>query len=111
MIAQRSEYNSQRHSSHGEPRQQQKEEQQHQQPQQQQQRKAIIKNADMSETMQQYAIDIAAIALSKYNIEKVRPFVAVSRRTSLLYKALHCHLLFTRNSQPPFTTTLSIFFH
>jgi hypothetical protein len=36
------------------------------------QRKAVIKNADMSETMQQDAVDIASQALSKYNIEKVR---------------------------------------
>jgi len=36
------------------------------------QRKAVIKNADMSEEMQQDAVDIASAALSKYNIEKVR---------------------------------------
>lgn len=35
------------------------------------QRKAVIKNADMSESMQQDAVDVASIALSKYNIEKV----------------------------------------
>jgi hypothetical protein len=35
------------------------------------QRKAVIKNADMSEEMQQSAVDIASLALSKYNIEKV----------------------------------------
>ncbi|KAG7337254.1 dynein light chain type 1-domain containing protein [Nitzschia inconspicua] len=34
------------------------------------QRKAVIKNADMSEPMQQDAVDIASVALSKYNIEK-----------------------------------------
>eukprot|EP00536_Pseudo-nitzschia_multiseries_P003033 jgi/Psemu1/301728/fgenesh1_kg.43_\ len=34
------------------------------------QRKAVIKNADMSEAMQQEAVDIASIALSRYNIEK-----------------------------------------
>ena len=37
------------------------------------QRKAVIKNADMSEVMQQDAVDVASLALSKYNIEKVRP--------------------------------------
>ena len=37
------------------------------------QRKAVIKNADMSEDMQQDAVDIASQALAKYNIEKVRP--------------------------------------
>lgn len=36
------------------------------------QRKAVIKNADMSEAMQQDAVDVASVALSKYNIEKVR---------------------------------------
>jgi hypothetical protein len=36
-------------------------------------RKAIIKNADMDEAMQQDAVDIASQALSKYNIEKVIP--------------------------------------
>jgi dynein light chain LC8-type len=35
------------------------------------QRKAVIKNADMSEEMQQDAVDCAAQALSMYNIEKV----------------------------------------
>jgi methyl coenzyme M reductase gamma subunit len=35
------------------------------------QRKAVIKNADMSEEMQQEAVDCASQALSKYNIEKV----------------------------------------
>eukprot|EP00978_Attheya_sp_CCMP212_P011407 scaffold28117_cov56-Attheya_sp.AAC.9 len=34
------------------------------------QRKAVIKNADMSEDMQQDAVDCASQALSKYNIEK-----------------------------------------
>jgi len=36
------------------------------------QRKAVIKNADMSESMQQDAVDCASQALAKYNIEKVR---------------------------------------
>ena len=39
-------------------------------------RKAVIKNADMSEDMQQDAVDCASQALEKYNIEKV--FCAVS---------------------------------
>lgn len=34
-------------------------------------RKAVIKNADMSEEMQQDAVDCATQALDKYNIEKV----------------------------------------
>jgi hypothetical protein len=40
------------------------------------QRKAVIKNADMSEAMQQDAVDVASVALSKYNIEKVRESTA-----------------------------------
>ena len=39
------------------------------------QRKAVIKNADMSEEMQQDAVDIASQALAKYNIEKVSRFL------------------------------------
>jgi hypothetical protein len=35
------------------------------------QRKAVIKNADMDDKMQQDAVDIASKALSEYNIEKV----------------------------------------
>ena len=38
-------------------------------------RKAVIKNADMSEDMQQDAVDCASQALEKYNIEKVRRFM------------------------------------
>lgn len=37
-------------------------------------RKAVIKNADMSEEMQQDAVDCATQALEKYNIEKVTEF-------------------------------------
>ena len=33
-------------------------------------RKAVIKNADMSEDMQQDAVEVATSALEKYNIEK-----------------------------------------
>lgn len=43
------------------------------------QRKAVIKNADMSEEMQQDAVDIASQALAKYNIEKV------SKNLSIFY--------------------------
>lgn len=35
-------------------------------------RKAVIKNADMSEDMQQDAVDCSTQAIEKYNIEKVR---------------------------------------
>jgi dynein light chain LC8-type len=34
-------------------------------------RKAVIKSADMSEDMQQDAVDCASQALEKYNVEKV----------------------------------------
>lgn len=37
-------------------------------------RKAVIKNADMSEEMQQDAVDCATQALEKFNIEKVGHF-------------------------------------
>jgi hypothetical protein len=40
-------------------------------------RKAVIKNADMSEDMQQDAVDCASQALEKYNIEKVRLCVSL----------------------------------
>ena len=33
-------------------------------------RRAVVKNADMSEEMQQEAVDVATTALSKYGIEK-----------------------------------------
>lgn len=35
-------------------------------------RKAVVKNADMSEEMQQDAVDCATQAIEKFNIEKVR---------------------------------------
>lgn len=34
-------------------------------------RRAVIKNADMAEEMQQDAVDSATTAIEKYNIEKV----------------------------------------
>ena len=51
------------------------------------QRKAVIKNADMSEDMQQDAVDIASQALAKYNIEKVR----VRERVMFRRRALDVH--------------------
>ena len=44
-------------------------------------RKAVVKNADMSEDMQQDAVDCATQALEKFNIEKVR---YISYRVCLL---------------------------
>ena len=43
-------------------------------------RKAVIKNADMSEEMQQDAVDCATQALEKYNIEKVQLSLLLSIR-------------------------------
>ncbi len=40
-------------------------------------RKAVIKNADMSEDMQQDAVDCASQALEKYNIEKVIQYLCL----------------------------------
>lgn len=40
-------------------------------------RKAVIKNADMSEEMQQDAVDCATQALEKYNIEKVSSIISL----------------------------------
>lgn len=47
------------------------------------QRKAVIKNADMSEEMQQDAVDIASQALAKYNIEKVSLYFIFCRRAMM----------------------------
>lgn len=47
------------------------------------QRKAVIKNADMSEEMQQDAVDIASQALAKYNIEKASRISAHGRIPTL----------------------------
>lgn len=47
------------------------------------QRKAVIKNADMDEKMQQDAVDIASKALSEYNIEKVLSRVGLRIRQIL----------------------------
>ena len=48
------------------------------------QRKAVIKNADMNEDMQQDAVDIASQALAKYNIEKVRRIERLKNREEKL---------------------------
>lgn len=53
-------------------------------------RKAVIKNADMSEDMQQDAVDCASQALEKYNIEKVS--IAYTNPT-IVCLTLHLFLL------------------
>lgn len=45
-------------------------------------RKAVIKNADMSEDMQQDAVDCATQAIEKYNIEKVRLYLRRKHKAS-----------------------------
>lgn len=47
-------------------------------------RKAVIKNADMSEEMQQDAVDCATQALEKYNIEKVSQSIQIRSFKCLL---------------------------
>ena len=47
-------------------------------------RKAVIKNADMSEDMQQDAVDCASQALEKYNIEKVSLMIAFKFKRIIL---------------------------
>ena len=54
------------------------------------QRKAVIKNANMSESMQQDAVDCASQALAKYNIEKVR----INQFYFLLYHYFYLLLLY-----------------
>lgn len=55
-------------------------------------RKAVIKNADMSEEMQQDAVDCAVQALEKYNVEKdIAAFIKKEfdkKYVSLFYTAL-----------------------
>ncbi|KAG5682470.1 hypothetical protein PVAND_011821 [Polypedilum vanderplanki] len=50
-------------------------------------RKAVIKNADMGEEMQQDAVDCATQALEKYNIEKRRPTNDLRQEYPLQYKS------------------------
>ena len=53
-------------------------------------RKAVIKNADMGEEMQQDAVDCATQALEKYNIEKVS-FFLFSRNVSCCWDLHYIH--------------------
>lgn len=47
-------------------------------------RKAVIKNADMSEDMQQDAVECATQALEKYNIEKdIAAYIKKVKKTLL----------------------------
>lgn len=61
-------------------------------------RKAVIKNADMSEEMQQDAVDCATQALEKYNIEKVcSAFDEFSTAKYLSNFGSTCHLFISMN--------------
>lgn len=48
-------------------------------------RKAVIKNADMSEEMQQDAVDCATQALEKYNIEKVNFLIHFQKKNLIFF--------------------------
>ena len=54
-------------------------------------RKAVIKNADMSEEMQQDAVDCATQALEKYNIEKGE-WISRKFLTSFSTEGLSCYV-------------------
>lgn len=51
-------------------------------------RKAVIKNADMSEDMQQDAVDCATQAIEKYNIEKVKSYFSLNLSIFLSEKSI-----------------------
>ncbi|XP_006874458.1 PREDICTED: dynein light chain 1, cytoplasmic-like [Chrysochloris asiatica] len=54
-------------------------------------RKAVIKNADMSEKMQQASVECAAQALEKYNIEKENTAAHIKKEFDKKYNpTLHC---------------------
>ena len=70
-------------------------------------RKAVIKNADMSEDMQQDAVDCATQALEKYNIEKdIAVFIRRSSTKRLPHPARHVGQLPRR----PHETSLIYFY-
>lgn len=56
-------------------------------------KKATIKHSDMSESMQQDAVDIASIGMSKYSLEKVRMEKSVLVLLGTLLSS-HVQLLF-----------------
>lgn len=60
-------------------------------------RKAVIKNADMSEEMQQDAVDCATQALEKYNIEKVKNYHVLRLKCShkMLYVLVRTSFVLT----------------
>lgn len=57
-------------------------------------RKAVIKNADMSEEMQQDAIDVSTQAMEKYNIEKdIAAFIKKEFDKKYVNLLLLCYML------------------
>lgn len=70
-------------------------------------RKAVIKNADMTEDMQQDAVDCATQAMEKYNIEKdIAAYIKkvtmsdgeqTPPRVCLIYRKLGFRSIFVRN--------------
>lgn len=61
-------------------------------------RKAVIKNADMSEEMQQDAVDCATQALEKYNIEKVSAIFHLNSKINSIKKNISLQIEFLLNS-------------
>lgn len=66
-------------------------------------RKAVIKNADMSEDMQQDAVDCATQAMEKYNIEK-----DIAAYIKKVTQSQHQFDLFSRFPQSCSSKSLSI---
>jgi len=56
-------------------------------------RKAVIKNADMSEEMQQDAVDCATQSLEKYNIEKVKKIIIFIYKCIMESNIMYLHLI------------------
>ena len=68
-------------------------------------RRAVIKNADMSEEMQQEAVDVATTALSKYGIERdVAAHIKKEFRQEVPpHLALHSRSAHMARNMPPHT--------
>eukprot|EP00469_Lotharella_globosa_P013057 CAMPEP_0167788218 /NCGR_PEP_ID=MMETSP0111_2-20121227/9900_1 /TAXON_ID=91324 /ORGANISM="Lotharella globosa, Strain CCCM811" /LENGTH=117 /DNA_ID=CAMNT_0007680035 /DNA_START=84 /DNA_END=438 /DNA_ORIENTATION=+ len=81
------------------------------------QRRAVVKNADMSEEMQQDAVDCATTALSKYNIEKeVAAYIkkefdnATTRRGIVLWGEILDHMSHMKLSTSSTSTSAKLRF-
>lgn len=70
-------------------------------------RKAVIKNADMSEDMQQDAVDCATQAMEKYNIEK--DIAAYIKKVSRVLHQMESSEVFPCNTLEMNTKNLGIF--